>query len=80
MAIRKRVLVTRGAGQNQFERLRADDPRQLQPDISKAGELCGWDPITILRPGLMKDHHLFPRIQYGARFSAHLGLIAVVDS
>jgi hypothetical protein len=47
-----------------LERLPADDPRQPQPDITKAGELFGWDPITILRPGLMKDHHLFRQASF----------------
>jgi hypothetical protein len=68
-----------------LERLPADDPRQLQSDISKAGELFGWDPITILRPGSMKDHHLFRQASFpvystGARFAPHMGLTPVVVS
>lgn len=31
-----------------------DDPKQRQPDISKAKELLGWEPKTQLREGLMK--------------------------
>jgi UDP-glucuronate decarboxylase len=32
--------------------LPADDPRQRQPDITRAGELLGWKPSVALRPGL----------------------------
>ncbi|HWJ99589.1 MAG TPA: GDP-mannose 4,6-dehydratase, partial [Xanthobacteraceae bacterium] len=31
-----------------------DDPKQRQPDISKANELLGWKPATELREGLKK--------------------------
>ena len=31
-----------------------DDPRQRQPDISKAQELLGWKPVTPLKEGLVK--------------------------
>jgi UDP-glucuronate decarboxylase len=31
-----------------------DDPRQRQPDISKAQELLGWKPVTPLKEGLGK--------------------------
>ena len=31
-----------------------DDPRQRQPDISKAQELLGWKPATPLKEGLVK--------------------------
>ena len=34
--------------------LPADDPRQRQPDISRANELLGWAPRIELREGLMK--------------------------
>jgi len=39
------------AGINQ-EPLPADDPRQRQPDISKARELLGWEPKVALSEGL----------------------------
>jgi UDP-glucuronate decarboxylase len=29
-----------------------DDPRQRQPDITRAGELLGWGPTVPLRDGL----------------------------
>lgn len=35
-----------------FESLPADDPRVRQPDISKARELLGWEPETVVRDGL----------------------------
>jgi UDP-glucuronate decarboxylase len=31
-----------------------DDPRQRQPDISKAQEILGWKPATPLQEGLVK--------------------------
>ena len=31
-----------------------DDPRQRQPDISKAQQLLGWKPATTLKEGLKK--------------------------
>ena len=31
-----------------------DDPRQRQPDISKAQEILGWKPTTPLKEGLVK--------------------------
>ena len=34
--------------------LPADDPKQRKPDISKAGELLQWKPVTPLREGLIK--------------------------
>lgn len=34
--------------------LPVDDPRQRQPDITKAREVLGWKPVTELRSGLIK--------------------------
>ncbi len=31
-----------------------DDPRQRQPDITKAQDLLGWNPMTPLKEGLIK--------------------------
>ena len=45
-----------------FEKLPADDPRQRQPDISKARELFGWEPKTMLRAGLMKTITYYDRL------------------
>ena len=37
-----------------FRPLPVDDPRQRQPDISRARELLGWEPTTGLEEGLAK--------------------------
>ena len=37
-----------------FRPLPVDDPRQRQPDISRARELLGWEPTTGLEDGLAK--------------------------
>ncbi len=37
-----------------FKPLPQDDPRQRQPDISKAGEMLDWTPNVALRDGLVK--------------------------
>jgi dTDP-glucose 4,6-dehydratase len=35
-----------------FEALPADDPQQRQPDITRAKQLLGWEPVVSLREGL----------------------------
>jgi len=40
-----------------------DDPRQRQPDITKAKTILGWSPKTELQEGLQKT------IQYFANLS-----------
>ena len=47
-----------------------DDPRQRQPDISKAQEILGWKPATPLKEGLVKT------IAY---FEALLGEPGIMD-
>jgi UDP-glucuronate decarboxylase len=39
--------------------LPTDDPKQRQPDISKAQELLGWRPTVLLREGLTKTAAYF---------------------
>jgi UDP-glucuronate decarboxylase len=39
-----------------------DDPRQRQPDISKANELFGWKPVTPLKKGLTKTIEYFEEL------------------
>lgn len=39
-----------------------DDPRQRQPDISKANELLGWKPVTPLEKGLTKTIEYFEEL------------------
>ena len=45
-----------------FEPLPSDDPKQRQPDISKAKALLGWEPKTQLRDGLVKTIAYFHQI------------------
>jgi UDP-glucuronate decarboxylase len=39
-----------------------DDPKQRQPDISKALELLDWRPKVLLRDGLVKTVAYFERL------------------
>ncbi len=39
-----------------------DDPRQRQPDISKAKEILGWEPTTQLREGLSRTIDYFENL------------------
>ena len=41
--------------------LPADDPRQRQPDISRASEMLGWTPTVPLRDGLKRTVDYFAR-------------------
>ena len=42
--------------------LPTDDPKQRQPDITKAKELLGWEPQVSLRDGLAKAIPYFRRV------------------
>jgi len=42
-----------------FRPLPVDDPRQRQPDISKAREILGWTPAIALQAGLIKSIDFF---------------------
>ena len=42
-----------------FEPMPLDDPRQRQPDITKARQLLGWEPKVKLAEGLMKTIEYF---------------------
>jgi UDP-glucuronate decarboxylase len=46
------VAMTGTKSKIKFEALPSDDPRQRQPDISKARAILGWEPKTQLREGL----------------------------
>jgi UDP-glucuronate decarboxylase len=52
------IEMTGSASKLIFEPLPSDDPKQRQPDISKATKLLGWEPKTALKDGLV------PTIQY----------------
>jgi UDP-glucuronate decarboxylase len=45
-----------------FEPLPSDDPRQRQPDISKAKAVLAWQPKTDPRDGLVKTIAYFDKI------------------
>jgi UDP-glucuronate decarboxylase len=45
-----------------FEPLPSDDPRQRQPDISKAKAILEWEPKTQLREGLAKTIDYFDKM------------------
>lgn len=44
------------------EPLPSDDPRQRQPDISRAKEVLGWEPTTSLRDGLVPTIEYFDKL------------------
>ena len=49
----RQILAITGAGSEiVFEPLPQDDPKQRQPDISKARQLLGWEPRVSLEEGL----------------------------
>ncbi len=44
-----------------FRPLPQDDPKQRQPDISKARRVLGWEPTVAVRDGLAQTIHYFKR-------------------
>jgi UDP-glucuronate decarboxylase len=48
------VEITATKSKLKFEPLPSDDPKQRQPDISRAKAVLGWEPKTQLREGLAK--------------------------
>jgi UDP-glucuronate decarboxylase len=48
------IAMTATKSKIRFEALPSDDPRQRQPNISKAKAFLGWEPKTQLREGLAK--------------------------
>jgi nucleoside-diphosphate-sugar epimerase len=42
-----------------YRPLPVDDPRQRQPDITRARTLLGWEPIIALEDGLRKSIDYF---------------------
>jgi UDP-glucuronate decarboxylase len=51
--------LTGSASKIVYRALPVDDPKQRQPDISKAQELLGWQPTMALREGLAKTIDYF---------------------
>jgi dTDP-glucose 4,6-dehydratase len=50
-----------------YESLPRDDPRQRQPDITRARELLGWEPSISLREGLRLMLGATPRVELTGR-------------
>jgi UDP-glucuronate decarboxylase len=48
------IEITATKSKLKFEPLPSDDPKQRQPDISRAKAVLGWEPKTQLREGLVK--------------------------
>jgi dTDP-glucose 4,6-dehydratase len=48
------IEVTESRSEIVFEALPTDDPRQRQPDITRARQLLGWEPQVDLREGLRR--------------------------
>jgi len=53
------VDITGSASKIVHRQLPTDDPKQRQPEISKAQELLGWRPTVPLRVGLTKTAAYF---------------------
>ena len=49
----------------EFRPLPQDDPTQRQPDIARARELLGWEPVVQLREGLMQTIAYFDSLLKG---------------
>jgi UDP-glucuronate decarboxylase len=48
-----------------YEPLPSDDPTQRRPDISRARELLGWDPLVDLSQGLRETVRYFREVREG---------------
>jgi UDP-glucuronate decarboxylase len=55
-----------------FRPLPSDDPKQRQPDISKATEELSWRPTIALRDGLIKTIEYFTDLLMLGKGSPHL--------
>jgi UDP-glucuronate decarboxylase len=54
--------LTGSASKLTFLPLPADDPKQRQPNITKAREVLGWEPKVKLRDGLGKTIAYFDQL------------------
>ena len=63
------VELTGSRSQVVFRPLPADDPKQRQPNITKAREILGWEPKVALREGLVKTIAFFDAMlkEHGGR-------------
>ena len=53
------IRATRAKSKTMFKPLPQDDPRQRQPDITRARRLLGWEPRVPLTEGLKKTVSYF---------------------
>ncbi len=56
------IELTGSSSKLKSEALPSDDPRQRQPDISRAKEILGWEPTTSLRDGLVPTIEYFDKL------------------
>ena len=52
-------------GKIKFEPLPIDDPKQRQPDITKAKKLLGWNPVVDRKAGLKMTYEYFKKLPPG---------------
>jgi UDP-glucuronate decarboxylase len=57
--------LTGSASAIEHRELPEDDPRQRQPDISKAKSLLGWEPTVALKEGLVNTIAYFDGVLGG---------------
>jgi UDP-glucuronate decarboxylase len=56
--------LTGSSSEIEFRQLPQDDPKQRQPDISRAEKMLGWKPTIALREGLSQTIEYFaPRVK-----------------
>lgn len=61
------IALTGSSSKLEYLPLPSDDPRQRQPDISKARDLLGWEPTIALEQGLIRTIAYFDQLlQTGA--------------
>jgi len=60
--------LTGSASAIEYRELPEDDPRQRQPDISKAKSLLGWEPTVALKEGLVNTIAYFDGVLGGKVF------------
>ena len=59
------IEVTESSSRIRYEPLPQDDPRQRCPDISKAKQVLGWEPVIDLRTGLRMSLEYFRSAVHG---------------
>lgn len=56
------LLLTKSKSKLVFEPLPQDDPQQRRPDITRANEVLGWQPVVQLEEGLQKTIRYFKEL------------------